>query len=239
MPGGDKVVREPWRMAASHLIDSFGADNIPSKTAERFDPARLGVISEMIEKGINSPLTSSAGRLFDAAGAILSLSHFASYEAEAAIRLEAAANVACESGDLKEDTGWYPFEITAGPGEPFVVDTAPVIRALCKDSLDAGPQRCALKFHETMARVVLEGVERVSKSTGLERVALSGGVFQNRLLLEGSVRVLKERGFDVFINERVPPNDGGVSLGQLFVASRVASEDKAAQQGLSRREQSV
>lgn len=190
LPGGEKAIEEPWRMAASvSLAEGLGGD-------ER--------IQSMITNGFNSPLTSSAGRLFDAVSALLGLCDVATYEAQAAIRLEAAADASV--------TGHYPFDWRDG-----VLDFGRTIRALLADRQQAGT--AAARFQNTIVAGIVRVCESVREERGLKRVALSGGVFQNAWILSRSTAALRERGFEVFTNTLVPPNDGGLSLGQVAVAA--------------------
>jgi hydrogenase maturation protein HypF len=163
----------------------------------------------MIERGINSPPASSLGRLFDAVAALLGLRGEVLYEGQAAIELEMRA----EPCDLV-----YPFSI--GAGRPAVLDVAPLIRAIVEDLGRGVPApEIAGRFHRTVAELLAEACVHVRNETGLAIVALSGGVFQNRLLLEQLIARLDELNFKVYLNRRVPTNDGGLSLGQLAVAA--------------------
>jgi hydrogenase maturation protein HypF len=158
----------------------------------------------MVDAGFNAPLTSSAGRLFDAAAAMLGLCDVATYEAQAAIRLEAAADPAV--------TGHYPFDLQNG-----VLDFGQAIRALLADRRNVG--LAAARFHNTVVAGIVRVCESVREQRGLKRVALSGGVFQNEWILSRTAAALRERGFEVFTNTLVPVNDGGLSLGQAAVAA--------------------
>ena len=190
LPGGEKAIEEPWRMAASvSIAEGLGGD-------ER--------IQKMISSGFNSPLTSSAGRLFDAVAALLGLCDVATYEAQAAIRLEAAADSSV--------TGHYPFDLRDG-----ILDFGRTIRALLADRQNVGV--AAARFQNTIVAGIVRVCESVREERGLKRVALSGGVFQNAWILSRATAALRERGFEVFTNTLVPPNDGGLSLGQAAVAA--------------------
>jgi len=201
LPGGDKAIEEPWRMAASVLIVEGLCEVTP----------KLLPIQKMIEANFNSPLTSSAGRLFDAVAAILDLCDVATYEAQAAIRLETLADARVHDS--------YPFEIgTQRPAR--VLDFGGMIRAILEDRRrgeDIGV--IAAKFHNTVAAAILRTCQWLRDERGIGTVALSGGVFQNELLLCRAVEVLQAQGFKVFTNTLVPPNDGGLALGQAAVAA--------------------
>jgi hydrogenase maturation protein HypF len=167
------------------------------------------IIARQIERGVNAPLTSSMGRLFDAVASLLGVRHRARYEAQAAIELEAFA--------APGDHGEYPVELDGG--EPTVIDPAPVIRGVVRD-LERGVTGpvVAARFHATVVDVILRVCERLRGRAGLDRVVLSGGVFQNVRLLGDARRALGGAGFEVFSHHLVPPNDGGIALGQAAVA---------------------
>lgn len=201
LPGGDRAVAEPWRMAAS-VLHSEGLGGLGSREQR---------IQKMIAAGFNSPLTSSAGRLFDAVAALLGLCDTASYEAQAAIRLEAAAD-----GRARD---CYAFDLRMNQ-RPWHVDFGRTVRLLVQDrdhAEDLG--LIAAKFHNTVAAAILMVCQLVRGERNLETVALSGGVFQNELLLRRTMESLRSHGFAVFTNIAVPPNDGGLALGQIAVAA--------------------
>jgi hydrogenase maturation protein HypF len=206
MPGGQAAIKQPWRMAAAYLegLDAARLD-VAGRNSDRW-PA----VVSMARKGVNAPLTSSAGRLFDAAAAILGVRDTINYEGQAAIELEQLASPA--------ERGAYRAAIE--PGEPFRVRGADLIRAAVAD-LAAGVPRpvVAARFHNGVAALVEAGCLLLRESHGLTTVALSGGVFQNMLLLNHVVTRLEERGFEVLTHSRVPCNDGGISLGQAVIAA--------------------
>ena len=169
------------------------------------DPLRRARVAQLLGGAVRA---TGAGRWFDAAAALCGFSGSISYEGQAAIELEALAAALFEP---------YPFELG---GEPFVVDLRPTIRGMSGDLVSGRPvSEVAGRFHETMARVVASGSRRIREASGVRTVALSGGCFQNRRLTERSLALLQADGFDVFLHRRVPPNDGGVSLGQAAVAA--------------------
>jgi hydrogenase maturation protein HypF len=199
LPGGDKAVEEPWRMAASVML----AEGLAEPTG------KLQPIQRMIAARFNSPLTSSAGRLFDAVAAMLGLCRVTTYEAQAAIRLEAIAD-----RDARE---LYAFSIAANQN-PWRLSFD--VRALVNDKRAGNPAGwIAGKFHNTVAAAVVQVCRRIRAERSLNRVALSGGVFQNELLLRRTVEGLQAQKFEVFTNQLVPPNDGGLALGQAAVAA--------------------
>ena len=210
LPGGDAAAREPWRMAVSYLLAS-GID--PSGRVE--EPG-AGLVAEMVRKNLHSPLTSSAGRLFDAVGSILGVRQKTTYEGQAAMELEWLCG-----GERSSEP--YPYRLVED-GSCLVVDTRLLIRAVleAKESREDASQ-IARRFHETVASLIVEVCLRLRDTHGLERVALSGGVFQNVLLTTSVVPALERRGFDVFRHRTVPSNDGGIALGQLAVAGGLLS----------------
>jgi hydrogenase maturation protein HypF len=209
MPGGEKVVDEPWRMALSYIYkysgDRFGSENIPGLSS--IDKQMLFLIREMIVKKINCPVSSGAGRLFDAVSSILGLCHKAAFDSEGPIRLESAIN--CTTNDF------YPFVA----GKP--VTFADTIQAILDDLPGQKISVISAKFHNTVAQVILEVSIQMRKETLINKVILSGGVFQNKYLLEKSLSLLNRNSFKVFTNHLVPANDGGISLGQLLIASKL------------------
>jgi hydrogenase maturation protein HypF len=214
MPGGSAAITQPWRMAAAYLDAAFPAgDEVRALGLARRNERLWDAVTTMARRGVNSPLTSSAGRLFDAAAAILDVRDAISYEGQAAIELEQLA-------DPDEQTGYRPVVRAGGqPGEPVLADGADLIRAICAD-LAAGVPRetVAARFHHGVAALIEDCCVEIRDRTSLSAVALSGGVFQNQLLLRQTVDRLEARGFRVLLHERVPCNDGGISLGQAVVA---------------------
>ncbi len=163
-----------------------------------------------IESGLASPLTSSAGRLFDAVSALTGVCHEATYEGQPAMLLEQAASSSA--------TFEYPFDVEFGDGRP-ILDTRPIVKAVVRDlQKGRGVPEVAGRFHRTMAAAITELCRLVRGSTGLERVVLAGGVFQNDLLLGDLVARLEACDFEVFVPREVPVGDGGISLGQALVA---------------------
>jgi hydrogenase maturation protein HypF len=212
MPGGTAAIKEPWRMAAAWLDAAF-AGQVP----ERLDVVgrnlgRWERVVALARSGTASPATSSAGRLFDAVAAILGVRDAVNYEGQAAVEVEQLADPA--------EPGAYPARVTgAGLGGGPVLAGTDLVRAVVED-LDAGaaPPLVAARFHNGLAAATVAACQAVRETTGLDAVALSGGVFQNLLLLERVVAGLAAEGFRVLVHSRVPPNDGGISLGQAAVA---------------------
>ena len=211
MPGGEQAIKEPYRMAFSYLLESFGDEAFEMVEGLNlgWNPGKLRVFKQIIERGINSPLTSSMGRLFDAVAAILGVRERVNYEGQAAIELEMAAS--------HGEAGEYPFELS--DTVPLKIGVRGVIRGIIAD-LRAGMGKgvIATRFHHTISTVIVEVCRRMREKTNVDTVALSGGVFQNIRLLSSSRERLKENGFRVLTHRLVPPNDGGISLGQACVA---------------------
>ena len=212
MPGGEKAASEPWRMALSYIYKCFG-ENFDYQSFPLFrsvDRLKFSLVMEMMVSKINSPLTSSAGRLFDAIAAILGLCSQATFDSEAPMRLESVAD--------RGTRGVYPF--TSGR----TVDFSETLRAIIRDLPLQSIPVISAKFHNTVAQVISEVSCRIRSETSIRNVVLSGGVFQNKYLAERSSELLRRNGFMIFVNHMVPPNDGGISLGQLIITSKIRKE---------------
>jgi hydrogenase maturation protein HypF len=204
MPGGTAAIRQPWRMAAAYL-GSDAPDELVARHVEHWDS-----VLAMASRQVNAPLTSSAGRLFDAVAAILGIRDSINYEGQAAVELEQRA-------DLTEQ-GSYPATVTKGPS--LHVHGADLVRAVVSDLRVGVPREViATRFHHGVADVIVRVCLMLREDTGVSVAALSGGVFQNVLLLERTVAGLERSGFRVLTHSRVPPNDGGISLGQVVIAA--------------------
>jgi hydrogenase maturation protein HypF len=213
LPGGEKAVREPRRVALGLLYEIFGAeafDMLQLEAVRAFSSAELRILRGMLEKRLNSPLTSSAGRLFDAVSSLTGLRQVCSFEGQAAMELELAVGAAVAEGS-------YPFRLRERHG-CIILDWEPMVRAVVEQPDDPAVAR---KFHHTLARMMVATAERVGES----RVALTGGCFQNKHLTEIAVRDLSAAGFRPYWHQRVPPNDGGIALGQIMAAIREFSQE--------------
>jgi hydrogenase maturation protein HypF len=217
MPGGAAAIRQPWRMALAQLVTLYGeeeASTLPLAVVRRSGEQNVQLIARLIERKLNTPPTSSAGRLFDAVAALAGVpgTQRATYEGQAAVELELAAEGPASRG--------YPFRLRP-EGEGWVVETRGVIGGVVEDLL-AGREieEISSKFHRTVAEVVVAGCEEIREAGGMSAVALSGGTFQNLLLMEQVVELLTGKGFTVYRHRRVPANDGGLSLGQAVLADR-------------------
>jgi hydrogenase maturation protein HypF len=219
LPGGAKAAREPWRNLAAHLRAAFGPNYLEhvegTPLAHLLAGRQLAVIDRMIEQGLNAPLSSSAGRLFDAAAAALGVcpdrQH---YEGQAAMEIEAMARAHLEA------EAPYPCETGGGDGDTPVLSWRPLWEAILADSL-AGvePGRMAARFHLGLIDALSNAARAIACRNNVRRVALSGGVMQNQILLEGLHRRLVADGFDVLAHRTAPANDGGLALGQAVIAA--------------------
>lgn len=219
LPGGDLAVREPWRMALSFLHQAFDekAFEMDHQITDSLGESEKSILHAMLERGINSPLTSSCGRLFDAVAALLNLRHKISYDGQAAIELEALAESA---EDVKRS---YSFKIGNQGKMPFHLDFTTIFPEMLEELGFGVPTPViARRFHYTVADGAIAACLRIAEETGIERVVLSGGVFQNRLLTEMTSSGLSEKGLQVFTHCLIPPNDGGIAVGQAVIAARQA-----------------
>lgn len=210
LPGGDVAVREPWRSGLSYLLDASGAEHL--HLLRDVPELRMRVVRRMIDMGVNCVRTSSCGRLFDAVAAIIGLRREINFEGQAAIELEAIADPG--------EPGRYPFELEPGPA--WQLDFRPMIRQVVREVEEGQPRSwVAARFHNTLAAAIGQTCRGIREETGLNRICLSGGTFQNWKLLERTLRGLRHAGFEVFLHSRVPPNDGGIALGQAAIAAAV------------------
>jgi hydrogenase maturation protein HypF len=218
LPGGDAAVKEPRRVALAALWEMWGQaaldrEDLPPIRAT--EPAERRLLASMLERGFRSPLTSSAGRLFDVAAALIDLRQRVSFEGQAAMALEFIAD--------PSETGAYAMDVTASADEDPILelDWQPTLEELLEDSRrGVDPGIIAARFHNALATAIAGVAEEV----GEPRVALTGGCFQNRLLTERTAVRLRESGLDVMVHRQVPANDGGISLGQVMVAAARAGE---------------
>jgi hydrogenase maturation protein HypF len=214
LPGGEAAIREPWRMALSYLHEAFGnidfsADLPFMRVIER---SKIELVSKMIARQINSPLTSSCGRLFDAVAALIGLRYTATYEGQPAIELEMRARAS-------NDTAAYPFELCK-QADGWQIDARPLVRAVVEDLKREVPtEQISRRFHNGLLETLGSLAEHLREQTSLNRACLSGGSFQNELLLAGLQEKLSGAGFEVFTHSQVPAGDGGLSLGQAAIAA--------------------
>ncbi|MGI8820616.1 MAG: carbamoyltransferase HypF [Chthoniobacterales bacterium] len=207
LPGGDAAVREPRRCKLGLLYEMFGNElwQYPNLLGD-FSDSELALLRQMLGKGVNAPFTSSAGRLFDAVAALAGLRARGSFEGQAAMDLEFAARVGIDEA--------YAFELREGT--PRIVDWQRTIQGII-DDLQANEAQAVIsaKFHNTLVEMIVSVARRVAQP----KVVLSGGCFQNQYLTERAIMQLSAEGFRLYWHQRIPPNDGGISLGQVFAAT--------------------
>jgi hydrogenase maturation protein HypF len=224
MPGGEQAIRETWRMALAHLVDAGiecnrPAWDVPQKT--------IATVRRMITRRFNAPMTSSAGRLFDTVAVLAGLQSSVDYEGQAAMELEWLA-----TDTPADDT--YPFSVLPPANAstqqlPLEIDTRPLISAVVDDvSSGCATALIARRFHSTIVEIIVKVCKNIGQQQGLDAVALSGGVFMNALLLGEVVPRLEQQGFRVYRHQLVPPNDGGLCLGQLVIAAARQNRDNSA-----------
>jgi hydrogenase maturation protein HypF len=218
MPGGDAAVLQPWRMAAAVLFKAYGKAfmDLDIPYIKAIDPKKLGFIVQMMEKKLNCPLTSSAGRIFDAVSSLLCICHTTTYESQAAMELEAMAA-------YSDAGGAYDFDLveTAKNKAPYYhMDMMPCIQGMVTDLIKTVViEDISVKFHTTLVNAFVAAAHQVGRDTGIRKTVLSGGVFNNDFILKNIISGLKKKGFMVYTHTQVPTGDGGVSLGQVLVAA--------------------
>jgi hydrogenase maturation protein HypF len=227
LPGGEKAIQEPRRIALGMLYELYGDDVfhrselIPLQT---FTQTELDLLKQMLRKNINTPRTTSAGRLFDAVASLIGSRQIVKYEGQAAMELEFLTagiesdmrySFSLEEGKQESDKNIQHFFIT--------IDWSSLINEILTD-VHQGLQQSmiAAKFHNTLVEIIVA----VAKKTQQLRVVLSGGCFQNKYLTEHAVSRLREEGFRPYWHQRVPPNDGGISLGQVYAALRLKKKER-------------
>jgi len=212
LPGGEAAIHEPRRAALGLLFEIFGdevftMDGIPSLAG--FSTDERGIIKQALRRGVNTPVTSSAGRLFDAVSSLLGVCQVTGYEGQAAMMLEYAAD------GVRTDTT-FEYEMI-GRDDTLVIDWSPMIRTILSEMrMGNNVGLIATAFHNTLVEMIVD----ISVRAGQKQVVLSGGCFQNRYLTERTVRRLRTAGFEPYWHQRVPPNDGGIALGQIVAAAR-------------------
>jgi hydrogenase maturation protein HypF len=209
LPGGERAVKEPWRMGAAYLSRIYGRlESLAIPFTEKLDYEKWTQLEAAMEAKMNCPPTSSAGRLFDAVSALIGVRGLVNYEGQAAVELEQIAD--------QDNRGAYPFGIDQQEGK-YILDPDPAIMAIVKElQAKVSPSSISSRFHTTVAEMILAVLTRLRRDGGIKEVVLSGGVFQNALLTTRVVSLLEDSGFTVFTHHKVPPNDGGISLGQAF-----------------------
>jgi hydrogenase maturation protein HypF len=207
LPGGSKAIQEPRRAALGLLYEIY-PDRLSGMKNLAFSEQELKLLEPVLSRKINCPLTTSAGRLFDAIASLLELCQINQYEGQAAMVLETAAS-GIEHGEI------YSFQLIEA--DPLVIDWQTLVEQLLIDIRHQAPGMIAKKFHNTLSAIILAIAGRAAEKT----VVLSGGCFQNACLTETVVNQLKTAGFKVYCHEKIPPNDGGLALGQLYAANYI------------------
>lgn len=231
LPGGEKAIKEPRRTALGLLYQMYGEQAFERKelaTIQAFSSTECDLIQQMLKKGINSPLTTSVGRLFDVVASLTGLQQVVHYEGQAAMELEflTAEIAAHEAAHI----GNYKFEIEVAKESPTInlqpitlINWSPVISGILDDMKQKIQiAHISIKFHNTLAEIIIT----IAKQINQQRVVLSGGCFQNRYLTERAVRRLEEEGFRPYWHQRIPPNDGGIALGQTVAYLRLKEKKK-------------
>ncbi len=214
MPGGEMAIKKPWRMAVSYLYACYGADflNLDLEFVKKINLNKWAVIKKMLDQRINLYPTSSAGRLFDAVSVLLRWRERTNYEGQPAVELEMMSD--------EKVKGKYLFEITKEK-DIFIIDPELTIKGIVRDLIKKEENSIiAAKFHNTVARMINEVCLRLRKEHNLNLVCLSGGVFQNMFMLDRTHGLLNKNKFKVYTHHQVPPNDGGISLGQAVIANQ-------------------
>ena len=224
------AVHQPWRVALAWLVAAFGPNvSIWPRAARRFLDGygqRGQAVLQLMERNINCPLASSAGRLFDAVAALLGICKEAAYEAQAAMALEAAA------ASCGRSVSPAPFEIALQPGpageEMLIIDPRPCLRELIA-GIEAGrhPSEAAMAFHLGFAQALCDAAQAAARRIGLQEVVLSGGTFQNRIILERLISLLREAGLEPIYHKNLSPNDSSLCVGQAAVAAARLARDGA------------
>ena len=212
LPGGDRAIKSPWRMALVYLHKAYGDQifDLPLPFIRDLDRKKARIILQMARKQVNSPFTSSCGRLFDAVSSLLGIRHEVAYEGQAAIELEM-----CQT---RRTTGTYAWEIKK-VRDKWIMVADEIIKGVVEDIRNGiGRGLISRRFHNTLIAMYKDACTRIREETGIDQVALSGGTFQNVTLLRGLTRKLINSGFTVFSHAAVPTNDGSLALGQAICA---------------------
>jgi hydrogenase maturation protein HypF len=215
LPGGALAIKKPYRTALGYILALLGERALDSRLGflGKIDTAERELVRRQIELNLNSPLTSSMGRLFDAVSAMAGIRYTIDYEAQAAIEMEMTAYSAAG------EEGSYPFSLT-GDNNYTIILLHQLVAAVLDDLLSGSDSSTVgMRFHNTVAAMTRDVCVKIRQGTGLNQVALSGGCFQNRLLLTKVTGLLSQSGFDVLTHKNVPANDGGISLGQAVIAA--------------------
>jgi len=223
MIGGKQAIYQPWRNTYSQLINAFTWEELKEKYSDLeiikfLENKNPKLLNQIIEKGINSPVTSSVGRLFDAVAAAIGICREqCSYEGQAAIEMEAIADINILNND--EESLNYPFKFEKSDNI-YYIDTSPIWREILNDiKQQISPSKIAAKFHKSLSITIVKIVKKLKQEHQFHQVALTGGVFQNQILLQQVKMRLEKLGINVLTHGIVPANDGGLSLGQSVIAA--------------------
>jgi hydrogenase maturation protein HypF len=211
MPGGDKASVEPWRMGVSYLYKHYGRDflNLNIPFIKNLDLKKTELLLQGIDAGINSPLTSSCGRLIDAVAAICGICNYQEYEAQAAMKLESVIM----------DNKSYEF-YTLETSKDKEISFGHVIKSIVEEIENKTPIGIiSHRFHNSLVIAIHSNVFDIRNHLNIDKIVLSGGCFQNRYLLEKTIKIFAEDKIRLLVHEKVPANDGGISLGQLAIAA--------------------
>jgi hydrogenase maturation protein HypF len=209
LPGGDSAIEEPWKIAISWLYKVYGRSflDLEIPLPKQIERQKIEIIIKMIDRKINCPLTSGAGRLFDAVASLLGVVQISTFQAEGPMRLESLVQFNCSES--------YPVILR----ETIYLDE--VIRAIVNDIINnVSNQTVSTKLHNTIIFTIFDSVNAIREKEDINKVVLSGGVFQNKYILEGAIEMLKKNKFEVYSHTSIPTSDGGIALGQLAVASK-------------------
>lgn len=225
MPGGEAPVREPWRMALSYLYNIYGADfkRLKIDFLKRLDREKAQLLVQIIDKRINSPLTSSMGRLFDAVSSLTGICDVAKYEAQAAVDMEKAVWAQglsrFYSGQATPNTqGKYNFKYKDN-GEIIVIDWTPAIKGVIKDlQAKRGKAEISMKFHNAVCYMIKDACVLLRKKYKINKVCMTGGVFQNKYIAVHAKPLLEKEKFKVYLHKNLPAHDGNIALGQAVLA---------------------
>jgi len=217
MPGGEKAIKEPWRMAVAYLWAGLGEKVFQDEQQplQKWDRDQIGVLVQMMQRQINSPLTSSCGRLFDAVAALIGLRDRIAYEGQAAIELEQC---------MEPTTDKYHYEFKEVEGRMLLSATSIFTQVFDDVVSGVAPELVSGKFHQTLVAMFADACLHLCKLHGLNRVVCSGGVFQNVFLLENLEDRLRASGLEVYTPQLIPANDGCISLGQAVIGAATLEE---------------
>jgi hydrogenase maturation protein HypF len=216
MAGGDLAVKQPWRLAVAYLYKYSGKEwlTLPLPLIDGVGINKIENLLKLIDSRINCPETCGCGRLFDAVSSLVGLRYMNNYEGQAPMELEMLIEAVADDKERLDD--YYCFD-TIEKDNKVIISFAPMFRSLVEEIGNGAPRATiSLKFHNTIIEIIRKMCERLRFMYGINNVALSGGCFQNRYILKRALEVLRKAGFMIFYHQQVPPNDAGISLGQIY-----------------------